>query len=39
VDHERDSLGLTVIEADSGHELGTRASSASRIRSSLTTAT
>jgi hypothetical protein len=29
------SLGLTVIEADSGHELGTRASSASRIRSSL----
>jgi hypothetical protein len=29
------SLGLTVIETDSGHELGTRESSASRIRSSL----
>ena len=29
------SLGLTVIETDSGHELATRESSASRIRSSL----
>jgi hypothetical protein len=29
------SLGLTVIETDSGHRLGTRESSASRIRSSV----